>query len=137
MTRADIERFMHDVAAGKTAARLPTGPRGLARVTGGKETATLADSKTGRLVRPLSHAACDVLRSVWGIAGDLGYSEPTIGALIGHKGHSVTSRYMHAADAVLLASADAVANRTAELMGDAAQEAVVVPLRPSMGSAPS
>jgi hypothetical protein len=74
---------------------------------------------------------------VWGIAGELGYSEPTIGALIDHKGHSVTSRYMHAADAVLLASADAVANRTAELMGDAAQEAVVVPLRPSMGSAPS
>ncbi len=51
------------------------------------------------------------------LAGDLGYSEPTIAALVGHKGRSITSRYVHAADAVLLAAADAVANRTAELMG--------------------
>jgi len=35
---------------------------------------------------------------------------------------------MHAADAVLLAAADAVARRTAELMGDA-RGAEVVPLR--------
>jgi len=50
------------------------------------------------------------------VAADLGYSESTIGSLIGHKGQSVTSRYVHAADAVLLAAADAVANRIAELM---------------------
>jgi site-specific recombinase XerD len=50
------------------------------------------------------------------LAGDLGYSEPTIAALIGHKRHTVTSRYVHAADAVLLAAADAVAERTAQLM---------------------
>jgi hypothetical protein len=36
----------------------------------------------------------------------------------GHKGHSTTSRYLHAADAVLLAAADTVAQRTAELMGE-------------------
>ena len=129
-----------------------------------RRTATLADSKTGRSMRPLSKAACDVLRSLtradddavvfpstrgdgritgfpklWAriaklgglpgevtphtlrhsfasLAGDLGYSEPTIGALIGHKGHSITSRYVHAADAVLLAAADAVADRTLALM---------------------
>ena len=52
------------------------------------------------------------------LAGDLGYSEPTIAALVGHKGHTITSRYIHSADAVLLAAADAVANRTAELMGE-------------------
>ena len=28
-----------------------------------RRTATLADTKTGRSVRPLSHAACDILRS--------------------------------------------------------------------------
>ena len=28
------------------------------------------------------------------LAGDLGYSEPTIAALIGHQGRSVTSRYV-------------------------------------------
>jgi integrase len=261
VTREDIERFMHGVAEGETSATVKTKPRGLARVKGGKgtasrtvglvgaifsyathhrmrsdnptrgvmrfadgrrerrltdneyrvlgealrmaevvgvwpaavaavrflaltgwrsgealelrwgevdlarRTATLADSKTGRSLRPLSHAACDVLRSLpriadqlvfpatrgdgrmagfpklWtriaklgelpadvtphvlrhsfaSLAADLGYSEPTIAALVGHKGHSVTSRYLHSADAVLLAAADAVASRTAELMGD-------------------
>ena len=63
------------------------------------------------------------------LAGDLGYSEPTIAALVGHKGHTITSRYVHSADAVLLAAADVVANRTAELMGDEKPAADVVPLR--------
>lgn len=63
------------------------------------------------------------------LAGDLGYSDPTIAALIGHKGRTITSRYVHAADAVLLAAADAVADRTAELLGEAKAGAVVVELR--------
>ncbi len=131
-----------------------------------RRTATLADTKTGRSIRPLSHAACDALKGLprtgadrvfpasrsgaetilhfkkfWpriaklaglppditphvlrhsftSLAADLGYSESTIAALVGHKGRTVTSRYVHAADAVLLSAADAVANRTAELMGD-------------------
>ena len=140
-----------------------------------RRTATLPDSKTGRSLRPLSHAACDVLRNLpctrgalvfpatrgdgrmsgfpklWAriakmggltaevtphvlrhsfasLSGDLGYSESTIAALVGHKGHSITSRYVHAADAVLLAAADAVADRTAELMGDTKPAADVVSL---------
>jgi integrase len=269
--RDDIERFMHAVAEGETAARVKTKARGLARVRGGKgtatrtvgllgaiftyavrrrmradnpvhgvmrfadgrrerrlsddeyaalgaalrqgeaeaiwpaaiaaarflaltgwrsgealvlrwseidlarRTATLADSKTGRSVRPLSHAACNVLRGLprigtgelvfpatrgdgrmtgfpklWArlaklgglpadvtphvlrhsfasLAGDLGFSEPTIGALIGHRGQTITSRYVHSADAVLLAAADAVANRTAELMGEGKPAGEVVP----------
>jgi integrase len=115
-----------------------------------RRTATLADTKTDRSMRPLSHAASDVLhdlvpmqngkrdalvfpptrgagrmsgfRKLWNrvmklgglpvdvtphvlrhsfasLASDLGYSEPTIAALIGHKGHTVTSRYVHSADA--------------------------------------
>jgi integrase len=272
VTREDIERFMHAVAEGETAAKVKTKPRGLARVKGGKgtasrtvglvgaifsyamhhgmrsdnpvrgvlrfadgrrerrladdeyqalgealrkaeaqgiwsaavaatrfltltgwrsgealglcwaevdlgrRTATLADSKTGRSMRPLSHAACDILRrlpriagelvfpgtrgdgrmsgfpKLWtriaelgelpsdvtphvlrhsfaSLAGDLGYSEPTIASLVGHKGRSITSRYVHSADAVLLAAADAVANRTVELMGEHNPEAERVPLR--------
>jgi integrase len=128
-----------------------------------RRTATLADTKTGRSVRPLSEAACAILKrldqdcelvfpairgggrmsgfpKIWAriakfgklsadvsphtlrhsfasLAGDLGYSEPTIAALVGHVGRSITSRYVHSADAVLLAAADAVANRTVELMG--------------------
>jgi integrase len=34
------------------------------------------------------------------------YKEPTIAGLLGHKAHSMTSRYLHSADAVLLAAAD-------------------------------
>ena len=62
------------------------------------------------------------------LAGDLGFGEPTIAALVGHKGHTITSRYVHSADKVLLAAADDVANKTAELMGDAKPEADVVRL---------
>ena len=129
-----------------------------------RQTAILADTKTGRSLRPLSSEACNVLRTMpringseyvfpamrgdgrmigfpklWGriaklgglpddvtphtlrhsfasLAADLGYSELTIAALIGHKGHSITSRYVHSADAVLLAAASAVADRTTALM---------------------
>ncbi len=63
------------------------------------------------------------------LAADLGYSEPTIAALIGHKGHTITSRYVHSADAVLLAAADSVANETRQRMGEATPPADVVPLR--------
>ncbi len=272
VTRHDIERFMHDVAAGQTAKRAKTRPRGVSEVRGGRGAATrvvgllggiftyavnhgmradnpvrgvrryaenrrerrlsddeyaslgaalqqagttvwpaavaclrflaltgwrssealnlrwgpldlarrtafLGDTKTGRSMRPLSHLACAVLRqqprigddalvfpatrgngpmlgfkkfvarivklgglpkditphvlrhSFASLAGDLGYSEPTIAMMVGHKGRSTTSRYMHGADAVLLAAADAVARRTAELMGEAQPPADVVPLR--------
>jgi integrase len=40
ITRADVERFMRDVAAGKTAADVKTGKHGRAIVEGGKGTAT-------------------------------------------------------------------------------------------------
>ena len=139
-----------------------------------RRTATLPDTKSGRSMRPLSHAACDVLGglprigglvfpatrgegemtgfySIWmklaqagglpadvsphvlrhsfaSVAADLGYAESTIAALIGHVGRSMTSRYVHSADAVLLAAADAVARRIATLMDDALT-ADAVPLR--------
>jgi integrase len=273
VTREDVEAFMHDVAAGKTASRTKTKPRGLARVRGGKGTATrtmgllgaifayavrhrmrtdnpvhgvtrfadgkrqrrlrddeykalgdalrqanteniwpaaiaaarflaltgwrsgealglrwdeidlarrtamLRDTKTGLSMRPLSHAACDAMRSLsrsgdlvfpatrgsgdvvmsgfkklWkriaklsglppdvtphvmrhsfaSLAADLGYSEPVIAALVGHHGRSTTSRYVHSADAVLLAAADAVADRSSELMGERRMPPQVMELR--------
>ncbi len=139
----------------------------------GRRTATLAETKTGRSIRPLSRAACEVLsklsrmgdlvfpasrgcgqmtgfpklwariaklgdlpddvtphvlrHSLASLAADLGYSEPTIAALVGHKGRSVTSRYIHSADAALLAAADAIADRTGELMGDARKSGEILP----------
>ncbi len=140
-----------------------------------RRTATLGDTKTGRSMRPLSNAACGLLRDLsraeslifpasrgdgrmsgfpklWAriakfgtlapditphvlrhsfasVAADLGYSELTIAALLGHKAHSVTAGYVHSADAVLLAAADAVAGRVMELMGDRGPDGVVVEFR--------
>ena len=138
-------------------------------------TARLADTKTGASLRPLSHAACNVLRSIprlgalvfpasvgtdkpmrgfhkiWlriaaearlpadvtphvlrhtfaSLASDLGYSEPTIAALIGHKGQSMTSRYVHSADAVLLAAADKVADCVSKSLGESRGEGSVIPI---------
>ena len=147
----------------------------------GRRTATLADTKTGRSIRPLSNAACKVLKTLGqaandalvfpptrgngimpgfrrlfdriaklgglpaeitphvlrhsfaSLAADIGYSEPTIAALVGHKGHTITSRYVHSADAVLLAAADAVAQHAAQLMGDGQVAAVVVPIPREVG----
>lgn len=65
------------------------------------------------------------------LAADLGYSEPVIAALVGHQGRSTTSRYLHSADAVLLAAADAVADRTLELMGEKMPKVKIVELRRS------
>ena len=63
-------------------------------------------------------------------ASDLGYSDLTIAALVGHKSHSITSRYVHTADAVLLAAADAVATRIAELIGKPSAGAGIIELTP-------
>lgn len=128
-------------------------------------TAHLGDTKTGASMRPLSLAACAIVRDmepfrslspdglvfpaertsrsmaaafrkVWetriglpkdvtphtlrhsfaSLAGDLGFSEVVIAALLGHRLGSMTSRYIHSADAVLLAAADRVAEETLRRM---------------------
>jgi integrase len=61
-------------------------------------------------------------------AGDAGYSELTIAVLLGHRKASVTSRYVHGADSVLLAAADDIAERINEQLGFAEPAGVVVEL---------
>ncbi|MDI3307692.1 MAG: site-specific integrase [Acetobacteraceae bacterium] len=61
------------------------------------------------------------------VAGDLGYSDPTIGALLGHASGTVTGRYTHILDAVLIAAADRVAKTIHSYM--TGQIAEVVELR--------
>lgn len=57
----------------------------------------------------LEGVTAHVLRHTFAsIAGDLEYSDGTIGALIGHKGHTITSKYTHRLDAVLVAAANKV-----------------------------
>jgi integrase len=68
------------------------------------------------------------------VAADLGMSELTIAGLLGHRLGSVTGRYVHSADAVLIAAADRVAGAIArKLAGEPAAE--VVPL-PGAGARP-
>jgi integrase len=149
-----------------------------------RRTVRLPDSKTGESIRPLSTAACDVLRaqspgkpdalvfppvrgdgtmagfpgmfkriaklgelpvditphvlrhSFASLGGDLGFSELAIGAQIGHKSGSVTSRYIHAADAVLLDVADRIAGATLrKLAGEGAAVVVEGPGAAALGRA--
>ena len=147
-----------------------------------RRTVTLGDTKTGRSIRPLSHAALAVLATVPKIAGnpyvfpaahagkplaslsrvfarvrakarlgadltphvlrhsyaslasDAGLSEATIAALLGHRLGTITARYTHTADAVLLAAADMVANMVTDLMEGRRPSAAVVPLIPKIGA---
>ncbi len=80
----------------------------------------------GREVTPhvLRHSAAS-------LAADEGLSEATIAALLGHRLGTVTSRYTHAADPVLLAAADKVANLVEGLLGGIRPAAEVIPLRGS------
>ncbi|MEP9372559.1 tyrosine-type recombinase/integrase [Mesorhizobium sp. KR1-2] len=58
------------------------------------------------------------------VAGDLGFTESTIAAMLGHVAGSVTSRYVHHLDSVLIAAADKVA-RTIHGMMTGAEGKVV------------
>ncbi len=51
------------------------------------------------------------------VAADLDYSDATIGALLGHAGTTITSRYTHRLDSVLIAVADKVAEEVSRQMG--------------------
>jgi hypothetical protein len=65
----------------------------------------------------LRHSFCS-------LADDLGYSEATIGVIVGHKRGGMTRRYIHKADPVLLAAADTITTRIAELMAGGVERAV-------------
>jgi integrase len=70
-----------------------------------------------KLARLSTDVSPHVLRhSFASVAADLGYSDLTIAALLGHKTRTITSRYARTADPVLLAAADAISNRIRELM---------------------
>jgi integrase len=43
------------------------------------------------------------------VASELGYTEPTIASMLGHAAGSITSRYIHHLDSVLISAADNVA----------------------------
>jgi hypothetical protein len=61
------------------------------------------------------------------LADDLGLSEPTIGALLGHARHGTTAGYIHKLDPSLLAAADSVSGCIAALL-DGVEMGTVVQL---------
>lgn len=71
-----------------------------------------------KIIKPVwSDVSPHVLRhSFASAANDLGYTEATIAALLGHAAGSVTSRYVHHLDAVLCAAADAVSAHLTRLI---------------------
>ncbi|GBD50242.1 tyrosine-type recombinase/integrase [Methylopila sp. Yamaguchi] len=65
----------------------------------------------------LSGVTSHVMRhTLASIAGDLQFSRPTIAALLGQAGGTVTDKYIHHLDAVLLAAADKVAGEVQRQM---------------------
>jgi integrase len=63
-----------------------------------------------------------------GMADDLGYSQSTIGALLGHSARGTTERYIYKPDPVLVAAADRISlGIWRAMIGEAGE--VVVPLR--------
>ena len=63
------------------------------------------------------------------VALALGYSELTIAGLLGHRLHSVTSRYAHHVDRNLVLAADAVAEDIAKCLNGSQRSATVTPFR--------
>jgi len=60
-------------------------------------------------VGPLSDVTPHVLRHSFAcIANDLGFTEVTIAALVGHAKGSVTSKYIHTLDTALFMAADTI-----------------------------
>jgi integrase len=70
----------------------------------------------------------DLRRSFASIAAEEGYSDATIGELLGHARRGVTARhYIRRPDPALIAAADRVAGRIAGLLGNR-EQCVVVPI---------
>lgn len=109
-------------------------PKAWKRVVARALEAAIADEDESaiRIANELQTFTPHVLRhSFASAAHDLGYSEPTIAAIIGHSGGGVTRRYIHTIDATLLAAANHVAGTIKGWMDGSAEEATgtVVPLR--------
>ena len=51
------------------------------------------------------------------VGGDLGFTDSTIGACLGHAGLGITSRYTHILDSVVIAAADKISGEIAYQMG--------------------
>lgn len=77
------------------------------------------DGAIGRITKlaKLEGVTAHTLRhSFASVAADLNYSDNTIGAILGHAGSGITSRYTHRLDSVLIAAADKIAEEVERQM---------------------
>jgi len=86
-----------------------TGPSG--GLTGAWQRAMARSKLVGVTPHTLRHSYASV-------AGDLGFTEFTIAALLGHSAGSVTSRYVHHLDSVLISAADKVTAAVHRMMSE-------------------
>ena len=71
----------------------------------------------------------DLRRTFGSIAADEGYSDATIGELLGHSRRGVTQRhYIRRPDAALIAAADRISAHIAAALGAAQATAQVIPM---------
>jgi integrase len=63
------------------------------------------------------------------VAGDLGFSDNTIGALLGHVGSTITSRYVHRLDTVMIAAANKVTGEVYRQMTGSTAKVIELPKR--------
>jgi integrase len=61
------------------------------------------------------------------VANDLGFTEPTIAAVIGHASGSVTGRYVHHLDTALIAAADRISRSIYKMMKGDAGDVIAFP----------
>ena len=91
---------------------------------GGQSHFIAADGVLGRICKHLgwTDVTAHTLRHTFGsMAGEMGYSELTIAAMLGHAAGSVTSRYVHLDEAVQSA-VERVSSAIAALLDDAAEQ---------------
>src|SRR5437763_1944630 len=103
------------------------------RARGRKRQRSTACPRHGAGSSPLSYRALPpphtLRHSFASVADDLGYSEATIGAMLGHSVGSTTRKYIHKLDPALVSAADRVAERISEMMNGTAQTAEIVPIQ--------
>ncbi|WP_442580750.1 tyrosine-type recombinase/integrase [Mesorhizobium sp. ASY16-5R] len=63
------------------------------------------------------------------VAGDMGFAESTIGAMLGHAGGTVTSKYVHRLDSVLVAAANKIAAEVERQMTGRTADVLEMPRR--------
>ena len=65
----------------------------------------------------LENVTCHTLRHTYAsYASEIGYSDGTIGGLLGNKGRGVTSRYIHRPDNALLSAAEEICEKINALL---------------------